>query len=742
MSCFEELPVEAHVEKEYFRSQGIRSFINFPMFFGKSLIGSVGFISIRASRDWEVDIIALLRIVGEIFANAIGRSQMEESHEKSESRYRLKKSNTQGKLQKQIFIKEKLFDISTERKQIERQIQFLSYAVEHSTDGIALVDLNGRILSVNHTFALMHGYDSDELPGKHISIFHPCPLKEYLETSHSETEAKGELKVETWHARRDGTIFPANIYKSFLADEAGSPIGQVIIIKEITKKRDICQSGPESEDSACMILDGYGDPAVLIDIDGAILGLNDLAAKGFDKHSDELLGTCLYDFLPPKQATACKKRIDEVTESAEPVYFAKGFRIKSIDENYCPILDEHGKVAKIAILYKNAEQFGRNGYKIKEKEEKRNQLNSHVQYIHEYPHQRDLRDDTENKESLNDFFNVNYIHENGACRFCFENIISRSPKIWELFEILPSIAESVGTVLIQGESGTGKRLFANAIHNLSTRRNKPFITVNCGALPDTLLESELFGYKAGAFTDAKKDKLGRFALAEGGSLFLDEIGDISPAMQVRLLRFLQERIYEPLGSVKSIKGDVRIITATNKNLEVLVQEGKFRQDLFYRINVVRLDLPPLRERLEDVPLLVNHFMTRFNEQYGKKIDGISEDALMCLLSYDYPGNVRELENIIERAIILCQSEKILSKHLPGNINIAFNMDCPKESNLTQIHKMEAAFLMNILRQNNWCRIKTARQLGIHKTTLFRKIKTLGLKVPKSKRHSDFNPHSN
>ena len=315
--------------------------------------------------------------------------------------------------------------------------------------------------------------------------------------------------------------------------------------------------------------------------------------------------------------------------------------------------------------------------------------------------------------------------------FRFEGIIGRNKKLWQLFDILPSVAESVSTILIQGESGTGKHLIARAIHNLSPRKDKPFIIVNCGALPDTLLESELFGYKAGAFTDAKKDKMGRFAIAEGGTLFLDEIGDISPAMQVRLLRFLQERVYEPLGSIKTIKADVRIITATNKNLMDLVKEGGFREDLYYRINVVRLDLPPLRERLEDVHLLVDHFIEQLNNQRGKKITGITEEAMICLLSYDYPGNIRELENIIERSFVLCKSDKIGKNDLPESLFISLSIDYSKKRDLTTFMKMEAAFLMNVLRQNNWSRIKTARQLGIHKATLFRKIKSLGLKLPPS-----------
>jgi len=311
-----------------------------------------------------------------------------------------------------------------------------------------------------------------------------------------------------------------------------------------------------------------------------------------------------------------------------------------------------------------------------------------------------------------------------------EDILSSNHRMRQLFEILPAIAETSSTVLIEGETGTGKELFARAIHNLSPRAKKPFIAVNCGALPDTLLESELFGYKAGAFTDARKDKPGRIAAAEGGTLFLDEIGDVSPALQVRLLRFLQERVYEPLGSTQPVRADVRMIAATNKKLEELLQSNQFRDDLYYRINVVRLQIPPLRDRREDVPLLVEHFISRFNLLQGKEIAGVSDEVLSCLMSYDYPGNVRELENIIERAFVLCRSGPIELRHLSDFPPCASTMGSPRHGGL---HQLEAAFLMSVLRRNNWNRLETARELGIHKTTLFRKIKSLGLDVP---RHAD------
>ena len=224
----------------------------------------------------------------------------------------------------------------------------------------------------------------------------------------------------------------------------------------------------------------------------------------------------------------------------------------------------------------------------------------------------------------------------------------------QIFELLPKIAESESAVLIEGASGTGKELFARALHNLSRRRSKKFVAINCGALPDNLLESELFGYKAGAFTDARRDKPGRFALANGGTIFLDEIGDISSAMQARLLRVLQERVYEPLGGVEPVKTDVRVIAATNKSLGKLVEQGRFREDLFYRIHVIRIELPSLRDRREDIPLLIDHFIARFNRLKGKDIAGVSDPVLARLMEHDFPGNVRELENIIEHAFVLCR----------------------------------------------------------------------------------------
>jgi len=297
-----------------------------------------------------------------------------------------------------------------------------------------------------------------------------------------------------------------------------------------------------------------------------------------------------------------------------------------------------------------------------------------------------------------------------------------------LFEVLPLVAESCSTVLIEGPSGTGKELFARAIHNLSPRKDKPFVAVNCAALPDTLLESELFGYKAGAFTDAKRDKPGRFSLAGGGTIFLDEIGDVSPAMQVRLLRVLQERTIEPLGSVKPVAVDVRVIAATNRVLLDEVRAGRFREDLFYRIHVVRLELPELRKRREDIPLLVERLVTKFNGLHGKSVAGVSDDVMARLMEYDYPGNVRELENIIEQAFVMCRGGIIEMIHLPPELRptTGRNSDVARPMRLDAIEKM---VISEALHRNGGSRKRTAVELGIDVSTLFRKIRQLGIELP-------------
>ncbi len=356
-------------------------------------------------------------------------------------------------------------------------------------------------------------------------------------------------------------------------------------------------------------------------------------------------------------------------------------------------------------------------------------------------------------EVMRDLTPLHHLKRQLDGRYRFEDIISKNIVMQRIFELLPMVAQSDSTVLILGASGTGKELVAKAVHHQSNRRDRPFVALNCAAMPETLMESELFGYVKGAFTDARRDKPGRIAQADGGTLFLDEIGDLSMHLQVKLLRFLQERVYEPLGATFTTRADVRIISATNHDIEHMVEEGTFRQDLFYRINIMQVQLPPLAERSEDIPLLVAHFVKRFRHSTGKPIEGVTDSAQAALACYPFPGNVRELENIVERAFILCQGPVIGFEHLPSNVrkhvegqggveapeptpasgpeSAPIRVGAPgrpssKHPGRKVLGLVERDAIIAALERAEGNRTHAARELGIHRSTLIRKLKRYGL----------------
>jgi PAS domain S-box-containing protein len=313
-------------------------------------------------------------------------------------------------------------------------------------------------------------------------------------------------------------------------------------------------------------------------------------------------------------------------------------------------------------------------------------------------------------------------------RYTFYDMVGRSPAMQRLFEIIPIVAASDATVLIEGATGTGKDLLANVLHHASARTEHPLIKVNCAALPDNLLESEMFGYVKGAFTGADRDKPGRFQDADRGSIFLDEIGDMPLPLQAKLLRVLEDREFYPLGSRKTVKVDIRIISATNRGLEALVKEKRFREDLYYRLNVMRLEMPPLCERRDDLPLLISHFLRRLAAGRYHKPPEISEDAMAILLNHTYPGNIRELENILEHALILCRGLAIGRNHLPltlqqheetGMEGLSIAASIP----FSEIKASgEKSTMLAALRKHQWNRGETAKALNVNRTTLWRKMK--------------------
>ena len=330
---------------------------------------------------------------------------------------------------------------------------------------------------------------------------------------------------------------------------------------------------------------------------------------------------------------------------------------------------------------------------------------------------RDLSDVAELRKQLNGTY---------AC----EDIVSKSPAMQAVLALIPPVANSPSTVLIEGASGTGKELVARAIHNLGPRRDGPFVAVNCGALPANLVESELFGYRKGAFTDAKGDKPGRFAVAEGGTILLDEVSDLPLETQVKLLRVLQEREYEPLGGTEPLKADVRVLAATNRELSAEVAAGRFRQDLYFRLAVVRIALPPLEDRREDIPLLTRHFVRRFNALQGRHIVRCSERAMGALMTFPYTGNVRELENAIEHAFVLCPGQTIHLEHLPPNFARARELLASAAAAPPRpLEDAEAETIRVVLSRHAGSRKETAAELGVSRNTLWRKMKRLGIHYP-------------
>jgi two-component system response regulator AtoC len=319
-----------------------------------------------------------------------------------------------------------------------------------------------------------------------------------------------------------------------------------------------------------------------------------------------------------------------------------------------------------------------------------------------------------------------YLREKLSQKYNFNNIIGKNRKMLELFDLIKDIAKTNSTILINGESGTGKELIANAIHFNSERVNKPFVKVNCGVLAENLLESELFGHVKGSFTGAIRDKMGRFEIANGGTIFLDEIGDITSNMQLKLLRVLQEGEFERVGGTETIKVDVRIIAATNRELTEMMTRGEFRQDLYYRLNVIPLEVAPLRERKDDIPLLVTHFLEKCKKQFNKKIEVIEDDAMKCLQNYSWQGNIRELENLLERAVVLNKTGKITTKDFPSYVvkqegDLEVNLDV--DGKLTEVvDSYEKQIILKALRENNFNKLRTAEKLGIHRSTFMSKLK--------------------
>jgi PAS domain S-box-containing protein len=578
-------------------------------------------------------------------------------------------------------------DISTLEK-LRRDISLSDSILDSIADGAFSVDKDWNITSFNKSAEDITGVHRSKAIGKKChEIFKAdickssCALKKSMETSLDGHDIKVTIEDV------EGDKVPIRVSTCVLRNEEGEIIGGVETFRD-TSTIDSLRKKLSLSDC---ILNSIGDGAFTVDKDWYITSFN-LAAEhitGFKRK--EALGQKCYDIF---RATICKEScaLKQSMESGEET-----------------------SNLKVTIVNKAGRQIPINVTTSALRDEDGIALGG--------------------VETFRDCSALESLRKEITDKYSFQDIISKNHRIKNIFAILPNIAKSDSTVLIEGPSGSGKELFAKAIHTLSERPGK-YVALNCAALPDTLLESELFGYKKGAFTGAKTDKIGRFALAERGTIFLDEIGDISPALQLKLLRVLQEKEYEPLGSNTTVKADVRVLAATNKNLNELANEGLFREDLFFRLNVIKINLPPLAERREDIPLLVDHFIQKFNNLKQKNVQSASPEVVSILMRHDFPGNIRELENIIEYCFVLCHGGIIDVDCLPDGLTAALQEEPLKimaGETATPLSNAEAGIILATLQKFDGNRGKTASHLGIEKTTLWRKMKKYQIDFPVGKK---------
>ncbi|PLY03253.1 MAG: Fis family transcriptional regulator [Desulfuromonas sp.] len=534
-------------------------------------------------------------------------------------------------------------------------------------DGIFVVDQEMRISAFNTAAASLTGFKCEEVLGRYChEVFcsdlckEECPL---LEAKEKHTTIHNRIMSIK---RKDGKRIPITISASILYDSAGNFVGGV---ETIRSRRHINT-----------IVNSVADGIFTVDRDMRIWTYNKAAEEMTGIPYSEAVGRPCQEIF---HSSVCKNGcpVREAMETGQPVI-----------NREVQIIDNEGHCKPVSISASTLE------------DEDGNIVGA--------------------VESMRDLSMVYTLKEEIQKKYAFENMVSRNPTMRRLFEIVNDISSSEATVFIHGDSGTGKELFARAIHELSPRRVGPLIIINCGALPENLLEAEIFGVRKGAYTGADEDRPGRLELCQGGTFFLDEVGDLPLSLQVKLLRVLENREFQPVGGKETLQADVRFITATHRNLEQMVAQGTFRQDLLFRINTVTLNIPPLRERREDIPLLIDMAMQRFNALYNKRIKAVSPDLMRLILSYDFPGNVRELLNLMEQAVILCKGDEVGLEHVPENL---FRNNLGECDNLPRANKaFNPGLLAEVLDRHRGNRIGAAEELGVSRTTLWRWVKQAGL----------------
>ncbi|MCK4235171.1 sigma 54-interacting transcriptional regulator [candidate division WOR-3 bacterium] len=550
------------------------------------------------------------------------------------------------------------------------------------SDGVVAIDKNLRIISFSKGAERITGYAAAEITGKTCKeIFKSnmcdkgCPVKNVIETGQPVSNIHNDIKNS-----KNETI-PISVNVSPLLNIHRELIGAVLSFRNVLEIYHLTAELFKESTLLQSILDSIAEGVFTVDTKWQVTSFNPSAEKITGYKKEEVIGKSCSVVL---ESNICFKDcpLKKTIETGKTIANVETF-----------ITDKQGR--KVPVSVSTALLIDEEGEIIGGVET--------------------LRDLTVLKQLTNEL----------KGRYSFGNIVGKNPKMQKIYNLIEAVSNTNSTVLVLGETGTGKDLVARAIHYNSPRKNKPFIKVSCAALPESLLESELFGHKKGAFTGAVRDKPGRFNLADGGTIFLDEVGEIPVTVQVKLLRVLEEQEFEPLGGTKPIKVDIRIIAASNRDLKEAMKSGKFREDLFYRLNVVPVSLPALWERKDDIPLLVKHFIKKFNKETGRNILSVSRKAMELLLDNSWVGNVRQLENTIEYAFIHCDGRTIQIQHLPEDIRIKKESEeiLDTESPLEEIEKH---VIERALKNNNNDREKTAHLLQISRTTLWRKMKKYGI----------------
>jgi len=553
------------------------------------------------------------------------------------------------------------------------------------SDGVIAIDKNFKIISFSKGAERITGFLAIDVTGKSFNeVFnseldaHKSPIDEVLENGKSITNVKTKI------SNVENKSITISINATPLKNVKGDIIGAIVNFRDIEEIYKLHAELYTENTRLIAILNSIADGVLTVDNEWRITSFNPAAEIITGNRVEDVLGKQCHEIMRSKTCkTDCPLRKTMATKM--PIY---DYEIE--------IINAQGKIVPISV-------------------------NTAL-----------LIDEQDNiiggVETFRDLSIYKHLSEELNLKYSFANMIGKDKKMQEIYSFLKTISPTSSTVLIMGETGTGKELVAKAIHHNSPRKDKPFIKVDCASLPETLLESELFGYKKGAFTDAKTDKPGKFELADSGTIFLDEIGNIPLSIQAKLLRVLEEHAFEPLGGVKTVKVDVRVVAATNRDLRQAIEQEKFREDLYYRLNVMPITIPPLRDRPEDIPLLIEHFLNLFGKKFNKTITKLSQDAMDLLLDYPWPGNIRQLEHAIEHAFIHCTGRTIQTRHLPEDIK---QKSSPLINKLltknNPIDEIEKEVILEALKRNHWDREKTAKILKISRITLWRKMKKYEIK---------------